>query len=102
MTFITLKPQGFHGLFTFDHAFRSTSFLRRTMTYFSVRLSKKPAGKKEINMSTIIRSVLVAAALFGTVSAVSAAPRDINSQYHYSDPSEFNPATFFDDPRNRL
>jgi hypothetical protein len=76
--------------------------LRRTMIYFSVRLSKKPAGKKEINMSTIIRSVLVAAALFGTVSAASAAPRDINSQYQYTDPSEFNPATFFDDPRNRL
>ena len=53
-------------------------------------------------MSTIIRSILVAAAVLGTVSAVSAAPRDINSQYHYSDPSEFNPATFFDDPQGRL
>ena len=53
-------------------------------------------------MSTIIRSILVAAAVLGTVSAVSAAPRDINSQYHYSDPSEFNPATFFDGPQGRL
>lgn len=53
-------------------------------------------------MSTIIRSILVAAAVIGTVSAASAAPRDINSQYHYSDPSEFNPATFFDGPQGRL
>jgi hypothetical protein len=72
------------------------------MTYLPSRLSRKPAGKKEIIMSTIIRSILVAAAVFGTVSVASAAPRDINSQYHYSDPSEFNPATFFDDPQGRL
>jgi len=53
-------------------------------------------------MSTIIRSILVAAAVFGTVSAASAAPRDIDSQYTYSSPSDFNPATYFDDVQRRL
>ena len=53
-------------------------------------------------MSTLIRSVLVAAALIGTVSAVSAAPRDVDSPYTYSNPSDFNPATFFDDVQRKL
>ena len=97
-----LVIQRFSRRFTFDHIFWSTSFLRCSMTHFLVGLSKKPADKKEIVMSTIIRSVLVAVALFGTVSAASAAPRQVDSPYHYDNPSEFNPATFFNDPRGRL
>lgn len=72
------------------------------MTHLLRRLSRKPATKKEIIMSTLIRSVLVAAALIGTVSAVSAAPRDVDSPYTYSNPSDFNPATFFDDVQRKL
>jgi hypothetical protein len=86
---------GFHKSFTIDHAFRSTSFLRCSASYLSLRLSRKPALKKEIIMSTIIRSLLVAAALFGTVSAASAVTR--NSDYNYGNQSGFNPTTFFDD-----
>ena len=69
------------------------------MTHLLRRLSRKPAFKKEIIMSTVIRSVLIAAALIGAASAVSAAPRKVDSPYTYSDPSDFNPATFFDNDR---
>jgi Spy/CpxP family protein refolding chaperone len=53
-------------------------------------------------MSTVIRSILVAAALVGTVSAVSAAPRHVDNPYTYSNPNDFNPATFFDDLQRKL
>ena len=55
-------------------------------------------------MSTIVRSFLIAAAVLGVASAASAAERNTdNNQYTYSSPSsEFNPSTFFDDPRGRL
>ena len=52
--------------------------MRRSIDHLLLRLSRKPALKKEISMSTLIRSVLVAAALFGTVSAASAGPYDTN------------------------
>jgi hypothetical protein len=55
-----------------------------------------------MTMSTPFRSILVAAALIVTVSAASAAPRNIEGPYHYSDPSEFNPATYFDDLQRQL
>jgi len=49
------------------------------------RQAERKAGhsKKEMIMTTLIRSVLVAAALLGTVSAVSAAPRDRTNPYAY-------------------
>jgi hypothetical protein len=46
-------------------------------------LSESRPLKKEIIMTTLIRSVLIAATLLGTVSAVSAAPRDRTNPYAY-------------------
>ncbi len=48
-------------------------------------------------MSTVIRTVLIAAALIGSVSAVSARNCKIDNRYTYSDPLHFDPATFFDE-----
>jgi hypothetical protein len=54
-------------------------------------------------MSTFIRSVLVAAALLGTVSAVSAAPRHTADHYSYSNSlnsgviADFNRLAHIDD-----
>jgi hypothetical protein len=52
--------------------------------HLSNRLSKSQPLEKETIMTTLIRSVLVAAALLSTVSAVSAAPRHRANPDHYT------------------
>jgi hypothetical protein len=74
---------GLHEERNSDHAYRSSSFLRRVAIHLSNWLSESRPLKKEMIMTTLIRSVLVAAALLGTVSAVSAAPRDRTNPYAY-------------------
>jgi hypothetical protein len=57
--------------------------------HLSNRLSKSQPLKKETIMTTLIRSVLVAAALLSTVSAVSAAPRHRANPHHYTNSDSF-------------
>ena len=65
------------------------------LSHLSIWLSKSQSLKKEMAMSTLIRSVLVAAALIGTVSAVSAAPNKADP-YASSDTYNSGPIADFE------
>jgi hypothetical protein len=53
-------------------------------------------------MSSLIRYVVIGAALICAMGSVSAAPRPVHSPYTYSSPSDFNPATYFDDLQHKF